>query len=113
MKFAEISVGQFANETGKAEPVTVLARPFYFIVVLWGERFRNYFLDLGLPTLLSPGNLPALKTDPRSKFVICSPAEDWAALHAAPVVRLLEQYVDVAHIDIPACPPGVSGCVHM
>ena len=96
---------------GRAEQL--LTRPFYFILVLWGERFRNYFLDLGLPSLLSPGNLPALKTDPRSKFVICSPAEDWAALQAAPVFRLLEQYVDVMHIEIPPCPPGVSGCVHM
>ena len=35
-------------------------RPFYFIVVLWGERFRNYFLDFALASALSPGNIPAL-----------------------------------------------------
>jgi hypothetical protein len=81
--------------------------------VVWGERFRNYFLDLGLPTLLAPGNLPALRTRPRSKFLICAPPEDWIALQAAPVFRLLEQYVEVVHIEIPPCPPDVSGCVHM
>jgi hypothetical protein len=80
---------------------------------VWGEVFRNYFLDLGLPSLLSPGNLPALRTRPRSKFFICAPVEDWTALKAAPVFRLLEQYVDAEHIDIPPCPPAVSGCVHM
>jgi len=90
-----------------------LARPFYFILVVWGEVFRNYFLDLGLPSLLSPGNLPALRTSPRSKFLICAPRQDWAALRSAPVFRLLEQYVDPLHIEIPPCPPGVSGCVHM
>jgi len=90
-----------------------MSRPFYFILVVWGEVFRNYFLHLGLPSLLSPGNLPALRTRPRSKFLICAPAEDWVALKTAPVFRLLEQYVDVLHVEIPSCPPGVSGCVHM
>jgi hypothetical protein len=90
-----------------------LERPFYFILVVWGERFRNYFLDLGLPTLLSPGNLPALRTRQRSKFLICTPPEDWTALQAAPIFHLLGQYVDVVHIEIPHCPSVVSGCVHM
>src|SRR5580704_9946579 len=40
----------------------LLDRPFYFIVVLWGERFREYFLEYCAPSLLSPGNLPALST---------------------------------------------------
>src|SRR5438067_8102775 len=91
----------------------MLERPFYFIIVLWGERFRNYFVDLCLPTLLSPGNLPALKTRERSKFLICTRPEDWAALQVTPVFRLLEEYVEPVYIEIPECPPGVSGCVHM
>ena len=37
----------------------VLERGFYFIVVLWGERFRDYFLEYCLPSLLSPGNRSA------------------------------------------------------
>ncbi len=91
----------------------VLERPFYFIVVLWGERFRNYLVDLCLPTLLSPGNLPALKTRERSRFLIFTRPEDWAALQKTPVFGLLQQYVEPIYIEIPACPPGVSGCVHM
>ncbi len=101
------------SENQAAQQAPVHARPFYFILVVWGEVFRNYFLDLGLPSLLAAGNLPALRTSPRSKFLICAPREDWAALQAAPVFRLLEQYVDPEHIEIPPCPPGVSGCVHM
>ena len=58
----------------------ILNRPFYFVVVLWGERFRNYFLDLCLPTLLAPGNLPALATAQRSKFFIWTRPDDWAAI---------------------------------
>jgi hypothetical protein len=91
----------------------MLDRPFYFILVLWGERFRNYFLDLCLPTLLSPRNLPTLATRARSKFLFCTRPEDWAAITAAPIFRLLERHVEPVYIEIPPCPPGVSGCVHM
>src|SRR5881227_3035589 len=83
----------------------MLERPFYFIIVLWGERFRNYFLDLCLPTLLSPGNLPALRTRARSKFLICTRPEDWAVLQNTPVFQLLQQYVEPVYIEIPECPP--------
>ncbi len=80
----------------------MLDRPFYFILVLWGERFRNYFLDLCLPTLLSPRNLPALATRPRSKFLICTRPHDWAAmtgsagLQAAGTVRRARLHRDSA-----------------
>ena len=91
----------------------MLDRPFYFILVLWGARFRNYFLDLCLPTLLSPRNLPSLATRQRSKFLFCTRPEDWAAISAAPIFRLLERHVEPVYFEIPPCPPGVSGCVHM
>src|SRR5262249_8432816 len=91
----------------------MLDRPFYFILVLWGERFRNYFLDLCLPTLLSPSNLPALATQPRRNLLICTCPDDWAAMRAAPVFALLERHVDPVFIEIPPCPPGLSGCIHM
>ena len=91
----------------------MLERPFYLIVVLWGERFRNYFLDLCVPTLLSAGNLPLLKTKQRSKFLICTRPEDWTALRAAPVFELLSQYVEPVYVEIPPCPAGTPGGVHM
>ena len=90
-----------------------LDRPFYFIVVLWGERFRNYFLDLCLPTLLSPRNLPALTTAQRSKFLIWTRPDDWSAMKTAPIFQLLEQYVDPIFNEIPPCPFKTAPCVHM
>ena len=50
-------------QSAKSSPAT-LDRPFYFMVVLWGERFRNYFLDYCLASALSPGNIPALEPYP-------------------------------------------------
>ena len=86
----------------------VIERPFYFIVVLWGERFRRYFLDLCLPTLLSPGNLPTLATAQRSKFLIFTYSDDIAAIKLAPIFALLEKYVDPVFLEIPPCPIGTQ-----
>jgi hypothetical protein len=88
-------------------------RPFYFIIVLWGERYRNYFLELCLPSLLAPGNIPALTPSRSSKFVICTTPQDWTAIKATPIFRKLEALLDVAFVEIPPCPPERSGCEHM
>ena len=91
----------------------VLDRPFYFIIVLWGERFRDYFLEFCLPSLLAPGNLPSLSTKTPSKFLIVTRPDDWEALQAAPIFKKLGQHLEPVYIEIPACPPGRSGCQHM
>jgi hypothetical protein len=91
----------------------VLERPFYFIVVLWGARFRDYFLEYCLPSLLAAGNLPALSTKTPSKFLIVTRPEDWAAMAATPIFRLLCSHVTPVYIEIAPCPPGRSGCQHM
>jgi hypothetical protein len=91
----------------------VLDRPFYFIVVLWGDRFRNFFLDFCLASLLSAGNIPALAASRRSKFLVATRPEDWVALQDSPMFRLLARYVELVYIEIPPCPPGRSGCQHM
>jgi hypothetical protein len=90
-----------------------LDRAFYFIVVLWGERFRQCFLDFCLASVLSPANIPALTASRRNKFLIATRPEDWTALRDAPMFRLLERYVEPVYIEIPPCPPGRSGCQHM
>jgi hypothetical protein len=96
------------SETGNT-----LDRPFYFINVLWGERFRNYFLEYCLPSLLAPGNLPALSTRAPSKFLISTRPEDWEAMSRTPIFRRLADYVEPMFLEIPPCPPNRSGAEHM
>ncbi len=96
-----------------SSPPELLDRAFYFIVVLWGERFREYFLEFCLPSLLSPGNIPALRTSRRNKFLIATRPEDWEAISGTAIFRTLERHVDPVYIEIPPCPPGRSGCEHM
>jgi hypothetical protein len=87
--------------------------PFYFIIVLWGERYRNYFLEYCLPSLLAPGNIPALDRARGSKFLVCTTPQDWSAIEAAPIVAALKTFIEVVFIEIPPCPPERSGCEHM
>ena len=90
-----------------------LDRPFYFIVVLWGERFRKYFLDFCLASALSPGNIPSLHPSRLSKFLIATRPEDWAAMCETRIFKLLEPYIEPVYIEIPPCPPRQSGYQHM
>jgi hypothetical protein len=87
-------------------------RPFYFIVVFWGERFRNYFLNFCLPTLLAPGNIPSL-LNRGNKFVICTTIEDWALIQNVPIFELLKAYIEPVLIEIPWPDPNRTGCEHM
>src|SRR5271168_391515 len=98
---------------GTASSPAALDRAFYFIVVLWGERFRKYFLDFCLASALSPGNIPTLQTTARSKFLIATRPEDWTAMRGSKMLQSLERYVEPVHIEIPPCPPDRSGYQHM
>jgi hypothetical protein len=102
----------FDAQSAVSSPAT-LDRAFYFIVVLWGERFRNYFLDFCLASVLSPSNIPALRTSRRNKFLIATRPEDWAAMCNTAMFQLLERYVEPVYIEIPPCPPGRSSYQHM
>jgi hypothetical protein len=82
--------------------VSVVERPFYFIVSFWGEEFRNHFLRLCAPSLLAPGNIPALFGVRRCRLLICTTAEDWKALQADPLFALLGvsatlEFVELRH----------------
>lgn len=90
-----------------------LERPFHFGIVLWGERFRNYFLEYCLPSLLSPNNIPALSTHQQSKFLIATRPEDWEAMRRTPIFAKLALHVAPVYMEIPACPSHRSGCDHM
>jgi hypothetical protein len=80
-------------------------RPFYFVVVLWGERFRNYFLEYCLPTLLAPGNIPALTRHRSAKYLIATTEADWDLMRASAIFKALERYATPALLELPLCPP--------
>lgn len=94
-------------------PDSGVLRPFYFIVVVWGQAFREYLCDFCLPSLLAPGNIPAIQSVKGSKFLFCTTSQDWAALSQTPIFLRLEEYIEPYFIEISLPPEGKSGCEHM
>lgn len=81
-------------------------RRFHFMVGFWGERYRNYFVDLCLPSLLSPGNLPLLRAADRHCYFIATTREDWNAIQDLPILQRMRQHVEAKFIEI-TLPPEV------
>lgn len=88
-------------------------RPFYLYTALWGEKFRRYFLEYCLPTLLSPNNIPALLNQSKNKFLICTTPEDWEAVVRAPIVQMLKHYVQPVFLPIPEPASFHTGYQHL
>jgi len=75
-------------------------RPFYFMVPFWGERYRNYFVDLCLPSLLSPNNISLLRVEDGHCFLIATTREDWQAIEHLPIMERLRQHAMPTLIEI-------------
>jgi hypothetical protein len=76
---------------------------FLFATPVWGHAHLSVFLEIGLPSLLSPGNLPGL-SDPRaSVFLIHTRPEDAATLSQSACFRRLSEVmtVEIRHIRDP------------
>jgi hypothetical protein len=80
-------------------------RPFYLVLVVWGEQYRNYFLEYCLPSLLAPSNIPALAGRRPAKYLIATTAEDWGAMRDTAIFRELERHVTATFLELPVCPP--------
>jgi hypothetical protein len=118
-------VAFFASFTYGNLPVRMMGRPpenssefstlppYYLMLTFWGEKYRNYFNSLCLPSLLSPNNLPLLQHVPGSKLIISTTSEDWAALRQTHLFQRLSAYVEPYFIDIGYPPPGVPIQLHM
>jgi len=61
------------------------------VLPVWGYRFVRQFLEVGLPTLLAPGNVPALAAALPTRFVILSRLEDEDFVRNHPAFRRLCQ----------------------
>lgn len=69
------------------------------LLPVWGERFVRQFLDYGLPTLLAPGNLPAIVGMLPCEFVILTSEDDEPFVRLHPNFRALSKICPV-HIRL-------------
>jgi hypothetical protein len=60
------------------------------LLPVWGERATRDFLELSLPSLLAPGNVPGLSKFARCTFVLMAPARDADVIERSPLWALLQ-----------------------
>jgi 2-polyprenyl-3-methyl-5-hydroxy-6-metoxy-1,4-benzoquinol methylase len=88
------------EKTAAAVPGTALRRQssprrqsppkaIHCVLPVWGYRFIRQFLEVGLPTLLAPGNVPALAAALPTRFIILSRLEDEDFIRHHPAFRRL------------------------
>jgi hypothetical protein len=61
-----------SGKTGRRPP----ARAVRLLLPVWGNRYVRQFLDFSLPTMLAPGNLPALTGTLPCSFVLLTSSDD-------------------------------------
>jgi hypothetical protein len=71
------------------------------VMVAWGERYIKGFLNIGLPMLLNPGNLPAMADGKRLLVRIFTDGPSRSSLLAAPLMQRLQQYAEVSYEVVP------------
>jgi hypothetical protein len=81
------------EDQGGLEPATPLGRSapraIKVLLPVWGYRYVREFLERGLPTLLAPGNIPALAGALPTEFVLLTSASDQAFVREHPTFKRL------------------------
>lgn len=67
---------------------------YYVIVPVWGKEYVRLFLDYGLPTHLSPRNMPAIASL-GCRYHILTHAEDIPVIEASSAIAVLRSYAEV------------------
>ena len=70
--------------------------PFHFIMVVWGDCFTRFFLDVALPSQLAPDGLPAMRRRDGALYRIFTTARDAAVIAADPAFARLSALMRVA-----------------
>jgi hypothetical protein len=76
------------------------AKAIQVLLPVWGAEFVRQFLDHSLPTLLAPGNIPALAEALPTRFVFLTRARDEAAIRTHPAGRHLARVSEVTFSPI-------------
>lgn len=73
---------------------------FCILMAVWGEKYCRDFLNLSLPSLLAPGNIPALAKNNPTKFIFLTRLCDVRAIKNNPIYLKLAMFCEVEFISI-------------
>ncbi len=89
-----------SNAAPSSDRATEQAR-FFFVTPVWGVNHLSLFLEIGLPSLLAPGNLPGLSHPSDCRYLIYTRACDEQRLTDAESFRKLKTLIPVEVHRIP------------
>jgi hypothetical protein len=70
---------------------------FVAVLVVWGESFIDLFLKAGLPSILSPNNIPKVAGNFDLEMIIATRRDDIHFFQGDPLIRLLEKHVRIKY----------------
>ena len=70
------------------------------LLPVWGEPHTTIFLKLGLPSLMAPGNVPAVGRLGGCSFVLLAPENDAARIEHHPLWGQLQRHCEVSVVYI-------------
>jgi hypothetical protein len=70
------------------------------LLPVWGDEYIDHCLERSLPTLLAPGNVPALAKALPTRFVFLTRSRDEASIRLHPTFLLLERIATVEFLPI-------------
>jgi hypothetical protein len=73
-------------------------------VTFWGERYLDWFCRYSAASLLGEGNIEAISDIHGSRFLICTPREDWETLQQKKIFQKLQSAIDIIHLELPELP---------
>ncbi|MBV8775587.1 MAG: hypothetical protein JO258_00175 [Alphaproteobacteria bacterium] len=101
---ALLDAAEAPSHTVTGVPAPQLRRPppraICILLPVWGADFIAKFFEQSLPTLLAPGNVPALANALPTRFVFLTRARDEASFRAQAGCRRLEELVNVEFLPI-------------
>ncbi|NMM46725.1 hypothetical protein HH303_19710 [Rhodospirillaceae bacterium KN72] len=78
--------------------------PFHILTPVWGSVYTKLFVDVSLPVLLSPENIPVLQNRQGSLYRIFTTKADRAVIEASPAYELLARTIAVEFHEITTDP---------
>lgn len=92
---ASSSETEQASQDARVPGPRPAGKTIQILLPVWGYEFVHQFLEWSLPTLLAPGNLPALSSTLPTEFVFLTSAADAAMLREHPACRSLAKLCPV------------------
>ena len=91
-------MSQIAVKSDVIESAAAVDFPTYIIVTFWGEEYRRYFLDYCLPSMMAPGNIPAIRNKAAARLLIATRDDDWQALQSEPIFIAAKQHIAIEQV---------------